>query len=104
MLADMEEQTAAHTDAHAKAPVMDIAPPKHAEDPETAVHEAPPPERTGEEPKSAPKPDSGSSKPKPKPQPKPERNSGTGAAIAATVIIVLGLAAMATYAYIRTQN
>jgi uncharacterized protein HemX len=39
----------------------------------------------------------------PKP-PKPPRQPGVGLAIVATMVIVLGLAALATYAYLQTNN
>lgn len=41
---------------------------------------------------------------KPAKPPKTPRQPGVGLAIFATVVIVLGLAALATYAYLRTNN
>lgn len=44
-------------------------------------------------------------KPKPKAPPKPKQpKTGVGMAVFATVIIVLGLAAMATFAYLKQTN
>ena len=55
------------------------------------------PAKTLDEPKK--------SKPaKPPRAPKPPRQPGVGLAIFATTIIILGLAALATYAYLRTNN
>jgi uncharacterized protein HemX len=76
-------------------PVMDVAPPKPPE-----VH----PDPSEEKPDKPAKTDKPAPKPKrPAPPKKSADNSGVGMAIAATVVIVLGLAAMATYAYLKTQ-
>lgn len=80
-------------------PVMDVTPP--------APMATPPPEDEPDltqnnepvaPPPNKPKP------PKAKASPKPHNpNSSVTAAIVATVIIVLGLAALATYAYLKTR-
>jgi len=69
---------------------------------------APPPADKATEPKPEPT----AEKPKPevpkKAEHKPEKparaSTGVGAAILATVVIVLGLAALATYAYLKTAR
>jgi hypothetical protein len=105
---------------------MDIRGPKAK--PETApiapeptkVDAEPTPEKPAETPAVAPPPEEVTGKsdnpaekleePKkaeihkpPKPS-KPPRQPGVGLAIFATMVIVLGLAALATYAYLRTNN
>jgi hypothetical protein len=119
MLNGMEEtaakppQPAAAQPAH--APVMDVvarpaaaAPaPAAKPEPETVAVRPEPltkdpdeKEKPAEAKKEAAKPEE---KPK-KPVAPKQHGNGVGAAIFATMVIVLGLAAMATYAYMKTQN
>ncbi len=80
-------------------PVMDVAPPKPPE-----VHPDPSEEKPDAPAKPTAKLDKFALKSKrPAPLKKTGNNTGAGMAIAATVVIVLGLAAMATYAYLKTQ-
>lgn len=103
----MEEKTpAGHPQADqpgSPRPAMDVVPRRAHEQPE--VRPAPPPEAAADG-KPAPQetpPAIPAEEPKKPPVPKQPKN-GVGTAIAATVIIVLGLAAMATYAYIKTRT
>ncbi|HTB48548.1 MAG TPA: hypothetical protein VK712_00515 [Verrucomicrobiae bacterium] len=76
-------------------PVMDVVvpPPDKSNSPDTAKADT-----------KSPAPESKSIKQAPaKPTTPKQPSSGTGLAIFATVIIVLGLAALATYAYIKTR-
>lgn len=92
-----------------KTPVMDVRPPAapvHAETPapvkptETpAPNEAEPEKTTADEPVEEKAKPAKAVKP-----PKPSREPGVTLAIVATIIIVLGLAALATYAYLRVNN
>ena len=103
------------SDEPAKPPVMDVRPPEHtASHHGPAAHDAPvakPSEET-EKPvpaESAKKPVSEEPAAKPAiakapPTVKAPRQPGVTAAIVATVVIVLGLAALAVYAYLRTNN
>jgi hypothetical protein len=80
---------------------MDVKPPAQAD----AVHAAPPEEAPAEtpDPKKA-----GKKQKAPKPpkvvKPKAPRQPGSGMAVFASVVIVLGLAALAVYAYLKTNN
>jgi uncharacterized protein HemX len=71
-----------------------------------AVKEAPPVENTDPEDKTTPaKTHKDLSKSKAKqPAAAKQAKNGVSMAIAATVIIVLGLATLATYAFLKTQN
>lgn len=71
---------------------------------EKGVKPAPPPEKTGEDPRAVADKLKLQAAQKSAKKPKPPRQGGVGMAIAATVIIVIALAAMATYAYIKTQK
>jgi len=86
-----------------QTPAMDVVAPKPSTPEPVAVAPAPPAEET--DPKETPAPvEIHKNKPKAhKPSAKKPHN-GVGVAILATVVIVLGLAAMATYAYLKTQN
>jgi uncharacterized protein HemX len=80
----------------------DIQPPQPATAPPqpTEAPVAAPPELDEKPQPVAPKKE----QPKPTTPPKPKQpGTGVGAAIVATVIIVLGLAALATYAYLKTR-
>jgi hypothetical protein len=79
------------------APVMDVLPPVS----DNAVHAAPPEDKPADEPK--PKADKKAKKIKAV-KPKSPRQPGSGAAIFASVVIVLGLAALAVYAYLKSNN
>lgn len=124
----MEEKTPAghaHADQPASPrPAMDVVPRRIPEQPaaqpgnqappshpqpgmpdQSGVRPAPPPEAAAD---GKPEPQettqaAPAKEPKKPPQPK-QPKSGVGLAIAATVIIVLGLAALATYAYIKTRT
>ena len=65
--------------------------------PEEPAEKSDNPAETLEEPKK-------SKTPKPPKPPKQPRQPGVGLAIFATMIIILGLGALATYAYLRTNN
>lgn len=103
------------SDEPAKPPVMDVRPPEH-----TASHHGPathdaPAAKLSEDAKK-PAPDEPANKPaseepatkpaiaKAPPTVKAPRQPGVTTAIAATVVIVLGLAVLAVYAYLRTNN
>lgn len=84
---------------------MDVVPPEPM-----AVKQAPPDEDTGEtdqkeKPESQSQPADAKSKTKPPKQPATPKQpkNGVGMAIAGTVIIVLGIAALATYAFLKTR-
>lgn len=81
------------TEQPAATPVMDVTPPRQ----EAQLHQPPAEEESPEQPT---KPHDAPKQNKP---PKPPKN-GVGMAIFATVVIVLGLAALATYAYIKTSR
>lgn len=85
-----------------QAPAMDVVAPRGAAPESVAVEPAPPPEegqaKDSQAPAKGPKEKPKAQKPAKKPR------NGVGMAIFATMVIVLGLAAMATYAYIKTQN
>ncbi len=105
MLNDMEEKTAAPSATQpAHAPAMDVvathSPAPVAVEPEPADSDA------GDKDKPTPaasKKDAVKDMPK-KPRAAKKSGNGVGMAIFATMVIVLGLAAMATYAYLKTQN
>ena len=64
----------------------------------------PPPDKSNSPDTKSPAPESKSVKQAlAKPTTPKQPSSGTGLAIFATVVIVLGLAALATYAYIKTR-
>jgi uncharacterized surface anchored protein len=89
--------------ATASAPVMDVRPPQAgapaAEQPKPADA---PQQAPDEKPK---KPEKAKDEKPPTPVvPKKPRQPGVGAAIFASVVIVLGLAALAVYAYLKTQH
>lgn len=74
--------------------VMDVVSP-----PQTTEKSAPPPKESGPVPEKPKKQDSKKHEAKPD---VPKKSTGVGLAIFATVVIVLGLAALATYAYLKT--
>ena len=76
------------------------APPQDVQPPTEAPVAEPPQLEEKAQPEAAPKKEQ--AKPAAPIKPKQPGN-GVGAAIAATVIIVLGLAALATYAYLKTR-
>lgn len=80
-------------------PVMDVRPPETsapatAEQPVKPVEQKQPEKPIDEKPADLPKPVI----------PKKPRQPGVGLAIVATIVIVLGLAALATYAYLKTAR
>jgi hypothetical protein len=77
----------------APAPVMDVRPPQAAS---TTPAEPPKAEEAAPEKAKDEKPEKATT-------PKKPRQPGIGMAITATVVIVFGLAAMAVYAYLKTQ-
>ena len=84
-------------------PVMDVRPPEAAPAPESPK---PAPEQTKPAPAPAGlKKDAKLAEPKPAKviTPKKPRQPGVGMAIFASVVIVLGLAALAVYAYLKTN-
>jgi|SRR5665647_661887 len=85
------------------APVMDILPPQAETAVANDVHKAPPAED------ESPADEKSGKKTKETKQPKVVRinglhQQGVGGAIFASVVIVLGLAALATYVYLKTNN
>lgn len=88
-----------NTVAEPPAPVMDVRPPIEEQVPEEQPKPIPP---DHELPAHASEPPQPPRQQKAPPVPKQPR-SGVTAAIVATVIIVLGLAALATYAYLKTR-
>ena len=93
MLTGMEKET-----KPVRASAMDVVTPRLPASEPVAVAPAPPAEAADPKAKSV------SAKEKPKaPKPAKKPRNGVGMAIFATIIIVLGLAAMATYAYLKTQ-
>ncbi len=72
------------------------APPEAGQEPLAAA----PPDKTDRESKKPPAPKKAEAKPAAPKQP----GTGVGLAIFATVVIVLGLAALATYAYLKTAG
>jgi hypothetical protein len=106
-----EKSTAAKPEVvSAHVPAMDVvAPAQAAAKPEAvAVKPAPPEDALDpkeKEPLAKTDKDKAAAKSKvEKPKAPKKPGNGVGMAIVATVIIVFGLAAMATYAYIKTQN
>ena len=77
-------------------PVMDVRPPEATDKPE------PPKPREDKQPEAA-EPPQKQEQPKAV-VPKKPRQPGVGMAIVATVVIVLGLAALITYAYLKTAR
>jgi hypothetical protein len=87
----------------AAAPVMDVRPPQAEAAPvrEPKAEEAPKPA----DDKETKKPEKVKKEKPPKVvTPKKPRQPGVGTAIFASVVIVLGLAALAVYAYLKTQR
>jgi hypothetical protein len=84
-------------------PVMDVRPPQPETAANSAVHEAPP-----EPDDSEPEAKAAKAEKPPKPtkvvKPKQPRGNGVTAAIFASVVIILGLAALAVYAYLKSNN
>lgn len=109
--APVVDVVAPHAPAAPPAPTPEPAPADH---PGAPVKEATDAEQQAVKPAPPSTDDEAKDKPVPKPAktekpvkpPKPEKapGDGVGGAIFATVVIVLALAAMATYAYIKTQN
>lgn len=91
------------------APAMDVvAPAGTTAKSEVAVKPAPPEDALDPKEKTEPtkvEKDKAAAKAKVEKPPAPKKSgSGVGMAIFATILIVFGLAAMATFAYLKTQN
>ena len=92
-----------HEDKSAHQPVMDVTPPKPAEQSKL------PPQESQDGPHPAPAFHDAEPAPLPAPQPAPAKpvkqpRSGVALAVVATVIVILGLGALFVYAYLRTNN
>lgn len=102
-----DEPTPAAPQPAAPAP-LNPEPAENLPDEMPDLAQAPPEEDAANTDESAKKPEEKKQDNAEQPQvnkpPKPPRQPGVGVAIFATIVIILGLAALATYAYLRTNN